>query len=971
MARLKNFPPHLQDMLIVASTASTDIGQFTKTATPFAPNPSPDKITGHFTMTTMADDTRRSQLPMTEELTDTSPIGIAIDLSSRVNIPTPIPGEEIDSSTPLPALMVLNNEGVLAAWWIVYSDAVRQGLPYPELVATKGQAQPQPVQPDLPAASFGATTQQTPTFGQAALTESPSSSAFGAFPKPATPSFGTPSTFGGGPSNAFGTPSALGGGTVGAFGASTGLGTQPSPWSKTAAPSPALQTGGNAFGKPAFGTPAALGTQSSSFGSTGGLGNRGSPWGGSTTLGLGGSPSPFGLATENASKSGSAFGSTSNGASGGGFGNYADKGGFAAVNAQGNSGSVFAKSSTLGPVQGGDMDTDTSFGRPAETSSAPGIGSTPFTLGSTFKGDGTARDDVPQPQGTKEDGLFGAKFGDDLVLSSSPRSTFEPAAPDLTPARTSPIQSSIAEDAEMASKESAHSASSPATTSVLAPTTATTIAPSSFEGLYGGKQESGGPSVVPQTAQTVDQGGVPTVGVAQLKTPEDFPLVASPTDAKESLSGPIPTLEKHENRISPTGALPPSPKIKSEPEDGEENSPAALRDIPEAPLPPVPTSKASYALGDSSTSSIGTFKGDTEDAPLPPDFVAAKSEPQEVPEDAPLPPDFIMPKQTTIDPSLIPPMDVPGTPEREPSSLLEPSSSPLEDEGSDKLDEEGSGEDVAKDITPEISPESSFGGGSISLTGGKFTNISMPGSHQTARPLFGEIGSHSIPMLPPPTKVPESPRSPSPVRPPQIRNNLRPDVSRSASAPGWGMKPNGAQSAAVGRSQPTAPIPRSSADKVSAGRQPQIQKPQLKDEEEELLDQRDEEVRRVLASEIQPTKTLPEFIAHNDYVGTVDKAGIPGQIERVYRDINSMIDTLGLNARALEAFVQGHEEFKESGRSREDLEDEDDWCLCEIPDLGGMEHELEVQLEDGRIKNVQEKIIECLATQKELEKRKF
>ena len=33
---------------------------------------------------------------------------------------------------------------------------------------------------------------------------------------------------------------------------------------------------------------------------------------------------------------------------------------------------------------------------------------------------------------------------------------------------------------------------------------------------------------------------------------------------------------------------------------------------------------------------------------------------------------------------------------------------------------------------------------------------------------------------------------------------------------------------------------------------------------------------------------------------------LPGQIERVYRDINSMIDTLGLNGRSLKAFIKGH-----------------------------------------------------------------
>ena len=61
----------------------------------------------------------------------------------------------------------------------------------------------------------------------------------------------------------------------------------------------------------------------------------------------------------------------------------------------------------------------------------------------------------------------------------------------------------------------------------------------------------------------------------------------------------------------------------------------------------------------------------------------------------------------------------------------------------------------------------------------------------------------------------------------------------------------------------------------------------------ELSDEEDVRVRELLASEVEPSMDLEPFIAHQDYVGRVNKLGIAGQIEKVFRDINSMIDTDG------------------------------------------------------------------------------
>src|SRR6187402_3202578 len=65
LLRLKDFLPNLQDLLIVASTASADVGLFSRSKIPLTGDKPADKVTGVFTMTEMSDDSRRAQLPMT------------------------------------------------------------------------------------------------------------------------------------------------------------------------------------------------------------------------------------------------------------------------------------------------------------------------------------------------------------------------------------------------------------------------------------------------------------------------------------------------------------------------------------------------------------------------------------------------------------------------------------------------------------------------------------------------------------------------------------------------------------------------------------------------------------------------------------------------------------------------------------------------------------------------------------------
>jgi nucleoporin NUP159 len=131
-------------------------------------------------------------------------------------------------------------------------------------------------------------------------------------------------------------------------------------------------------------------------------------------------------------------------------------------------------------------------------------------------------------------------------------------------------------------------------------------------------------------------------------------------------------------------------------------------------------------------------------------------------------------------------------------------------------------------------------------------------------------------------------------------------------------------------------------------------------ETQPLVDEDDDEVQRLLASEVEGSLTMDEFIAHSN-VAPPTKESIPSQVEAVYRDINSMIDTLGLNARTVKSFIKGHtDNRKQGGRSKEDLDAPEDWVLCEIDELGDvLDSELYADLEDGRVRDLDDKLDAC------------
>ncbi|KAK3329054.1 hypothetical protein B0H66DRAFT_540121 [Apodospora peruviana] len=874
--RLRDFPPNLQDLLMVASTATESIGLLTRSKTPLTSDKPAESITGVFTTTELADDSRRAQLPMSEDLTETFPIGTAIDLSSKDKVYKPIPTDEIQESPgPLPGLWVLNNEGVLASWWIVYNESIRSGTTYPELAgadATTSAAQPAPAISSLPTA-FASPMTKTP-------------SAFGT-PVNAAPGFGQPS-----------------------------FGAKASPWSSsTLAASAAPAFGSSSFGNkpasavPTFGTPS-FGASSAApaFGQSG-LTPKASPWASAST---GTSTPAFGQSglTSSGPSPGKVFGSASTSSPSGpsGFANFASKGsGFGSFGAVPSGASAFASktgSAFASSAPEVSMDADTAFPPPsAKPSALPGAASSPFgsqgsfVLGTTFKADPKTANENEKPTEGKGGSLFGSGFGLSLGDTANQQGASDTKDEDMdaaTPAAVPDRPKSIF------------------STDSTTPTS--TPAPQKFDFKTVSGASSGSNIFAPKPASSA---GFSTL----FGTPKASPVEASTT--------------------------PGSPKIKVE-EEGKEN----LADIPEAPLPPDTTilKTPTKATATPPPDSVGRS---------PPIKTEPSPSPEVEAEPAPLPPDFL-PKPAAQKSPMLP--AVPDGPEEgeltDEGELTEEAEHDEEegDEGSEPASE-GSGIDVGKDLSPTVelggqtpgfTPQSSFGGMGTST----FSTISRSEA-EPGRPLFGEI-SNAPPLFP--KQVPQSPRSPSPVRGAHRPNLLR-DSTRSFSAPGvasqiLGRKSQPPQPNFTSSLRPPPPVdPNVEAQRRLAAKR--------EAEEKVLVDPEDEGIQQILNSKIEPTLDMNEFLAVDqklELAQSSERDGIPVACEALWRDINRMIDRLGLNSRSLQSFILGHTTlYKKTDRTKDDLEKPDEWVLIEAEELGYMvENELAQDLEAGRLKDVEE-----------------
>lgn len=391
-----------------------------------------------------------------------------------------------------------------------------------------------------------------------------------------------------------------------------------------------------------------------------------------------------------------------------------------------------------------------------------------------------------------------------------------------------------------------------------------------------------------------------------------------------------------------------SPVVKPEPTPEKEIS---LQDIPEAPSQkekfvsedaPLPPDPSNYKMPD--------------DMPLPPDFTATKSK---VPDDMPLPPDFgpPKPKDEAVDDDVpiagSPPINVTNS---QTFSSEGPSVGPSDDgsgfatedeqENDDNADdEEHEGEDRdSQDESSVADSEESWVGNpaaenSFAESVKKHTNRVTPPGKTAEKPSglareasFTPAGLPKGPTFPPPQNRPIlSPRSPSPHR------AVTSPVARSSS---FKPLPSQIKTTSIPPAKPVelpAPVP-AQPHEPTAG---------------ELEDQAADRVKDTLSQPLVPSKQLPAFYTHQDYAGTVDKPGVGGQIETVYRDVNSMIDVLGLNARSLEEFLEGHVQLRKPGlRTREDLDENDSWCLGDVADIGRITDEISIQLKEGQLEHV-------------------
>ncbi|KAI2464356.1 hypothetical protein F4781DRAFT_74475 [Annulohypoxylon bovei var. microspora] len=945
--RLKDFPPNLQDLLLFSSTVSPDIGLLTRSKTPLGPG-GPSNV---FAIVELADDSKRATLPMDETMGTPVPIGTALDLSSRENVYKPIPTDEIDQSPgPLPGYWVLNAEGVLSIWWVVYSESIRGGTTYPGLAAMEGNVV-NSTEPTAPKAA------QSNPFGTSA------SSPFGAPPAATGAAFGSHSMLGSKNSPWGGQPSSSGsaGGGGPTFGPT--FGTQ----AASSAPK---------FGQPSFGAPSLGGAAAPAFGQSTGIGSRSSPWASESAS----SSTPvFGQATfasnanNNAGGSGVAFGGAnpSSTNTSGGFATFASKGGFASLGSNSDTGgsSIFASTKSEAPEVSMDTDATSVFRVPSSKPSTDAgnvFGSQPFKLTSSFQRDPNAKDDDDDAD-VKGSGTGTSMFGTNFTATID--GTTKPVASNPFATGT---QSTFGQlTAPSTSVESTTPTSTPAPSKFMSPT-----------------------SSAPQTKGLFD---------FHPKTPSSL------SSTLASSASQTPTSE--------------TPRAKEESE-----TPKPLRGFADAPLPPESTSKTTYSLGDSSSSSAATADAPditgtplgAEDAALPPDFTdptptsvdreISHEESPVVVDDAPLPPDPVsnkkaydaplpplpgtVPKSKPVDDSPLPPDPIqqpkayasklPALPIAKPASEVvgpgfkfptnpPPVSDTDDDDDDDDLSEaegteavsEGSGVDVAKDLspssigaskTPGFTPQSSFDG-----LGGNYSTISRP--DQDRRSFFGDLGRNA-PAFPQPNPI--SPRSPSPVRGAVPSRMLNKDQPRSFSAPGMASQILSASR----RQQPQfgSSIIGNSPHVEDAMIEQQRRAKARKEAEENqlLLDEEDDTVQSILRTEVQPTLDIDEFIAHS---GVAPPAGdnVPAQVEALYRDINSMIDTLGLNARALTCFIKGHKELRSEEYARQDLATSDGWTLIGLESLAQIiDRDLSNALDEAKVTDLPGKLAQCEDIQREL-----
>ncbi|KAN0078963.1 hypothetical protein V8E54_005476 [Elaphomyces granulatus] len=618
IARFRDFKPHLKDALIVSSTASTDVGLVTRSDQAPTDSAPANQLKGMFASTAVAEEIRTATLPMTDAGVETSTIGLGIDLSSGETVESPILNEDIaESSTPLPNILLLTNDGILVSWWFIYSDSVRQKLPYHALSVYKQQQQQEQKLPFESQVQQHAFTQPTPT-GQ--------------------PTLGPPSA----PS--FGTPSALGSTRQPAFGATSALGSNPS-------------TGST------FGSTSMLGQNNQQRG-FGAIQSSGASFGQPSLPGQG-----FGGLA-----SGSGFGVSP---AGGGFSAFASSGGFANLATSKPAGeSPFSKPGQS--LLSSEMDTTTSFGSPQkheDSKASSSTGPSGFVLGSVFKRDDRAAADQPRPdQGTGAFSISSSMFDDMISTPSNKLSPLvdvmddmedEPSAPPIPKSSFSGQASLSAEKAiPLGVKQS--NAETPLSTSQ--PTTA-------FRPNFTAKSQT----ILPSSSSSSEQAVVPSLSEGKwmnsAKTPAEPPLPPDATSKARYSPGDSSSSSNVSKSSVEDVPLPPdflpstTPQVSSVVEDAPlppadflpSTTPQVPSVVEDAPLPPdfLTSTKKNPTVSDQNLAGNVPLPSNHHSPPKetvpPPDFLTStKKNPtvsdQNLAGNVPLPSNHHSPPKETVPP---------------------------------------------------------------------------------------------------------------------------------------------------------------------------------------------------------------------------------------------------------------------------------------------------------------------------------
>ncbi|KAH0611388.1 uncharacterized protein H6S33_010653 [Morchella sextelata] len=682
-ALIKQYAPALKDMIIFSNTCSSDIGLISRFSTAVAgepPAPADAWITS-----SIGDDTRRAQLPLSgTDFQDTSVMGMALDLSNKESVKRPVGGEEIEESPgPLPILMVLNHEGLLCAWHVIYNDAMEQREKYTGMMVyspqDQQQQQQQPPRPGTPPrTSFAAaapTAGTSSSFGAFASKSGPSAfgtarSAFGA------PSFGTPSMsspFAGAASaqtsgSAFGQPSALGASSPFAKAAAMGSTTSGSAFGQTSALG---QTSGTAFGQPSvlggaspFAKAAASGTTSgSAFGQPSALGGSPSPFANAASVGPAtptpafGAPTSLGLGKNSTPGFGQTAPLGSTGALGSlssGFGAYADKAGFAAAAPSANATPIWGNSS-----KGFNTDPTPSAFTASNTSGFGSLAGSGFKISSGFKPDSSTADETTTPSNAGSSFGLGGGFRDALgTAQATPRGFSDQG----------PKDADMDSDAEQDNNASDDDEDAPPPTRLQGgpsqPTSSTSFSrsgglPSGIFAKASAEASKSSPfASVNKPAGSESPFAQSPFGKPTTTDPQSSPFGAaasgSPFAHGKAAFAPLPPSStppafsswgsvKQTTSPFTTGAQPMKPAFgstgfgafapKPQPSSTERSTPPVTGQPEAAPLPPDFTS---------SKVKSETAENVVPDAPLPPDFTSSKKETKQElnAEDAPLPPDF-------------------------------------------------------------------------------------------------------------------------------------------------------------------------------------------------------------------------------------------------------------------------------------------------------------------------------------------